>query len=113
VIIVTKRGTRLGNGLALKCHMHGDRHHCASALEISRVSFHHMKPWEEQPWVDSYRLALIETNAAKMPARIEAAKSAIESRTEELSRSMDGSAERRALMDALNALRFLTQEVLC
>jgi hypothetical protein len=70
-----------------------------------------MKPWEQQPWVDSYRLALIETNTAKMPARIDTAKSVIESRIEELGRYGDGAAERVALTDALNALRFLTQEV--
>jgi hypothetical protein len=69
-----------------------------------------MKPWEEQPWVDSYRLALIETNAAKMPDRIETAKSAIKSRIEALGRFVYGAAERGALMDALNALRSLTQE---
>jgi hypothetical protein len=72
-----------------------------------------MKPWEQQPWVDSYRLALIETNAAKMPARIEAAKAAVKSRIDELGRSVDGAAERAVLMDAMNALRLLTQEVLC
>jgi len=66
--------------------------------------------WEKQPWVESYRLALMETNATKMPARIDTAKSAIKSRAEGLGRSVDGAAERGALMDALNALRFLTQE---
>ena len=67
-------------------------------------------PWEQRPWVDSYRLALIETNAAMMPARIEAAKAAVKSRIDELGRSVDGAAERAVLMDAMNALRFLTQE---
>jgi hypothetical protein len=65
---------------------------------------------EQRSWIEPYRLALMETNAAKMPDRIETAKAAIKSRIEELTRSVDGAAERDALMDALNALRFLTQE---
>ena len=50
-------------------------------------------------------------NSAKMPARIDTAKCAINSRIEKLTCSLHGAAERGAVMDALNALRFLTQEL--
>jgi hypothetical protein len=45
-----------------------------------------------------------------MPARNEAAKAAVKPRIDELGRSVDGAGERVVLMDAMNALRFLTQE---
>jgi hypothetical protein len=80
-------------------------------MKLVEISFNHMtEPWEEQPWIEPYRLALVETNPSKMLDRIETAKAAIKSRIEELTRFVDGAAERGALMDALNALRFLTQE---
>jgi len=67
------------------------------------------QPWEQRPWVDSYRLALMETDASKMPDRIETAKAAIKSRIEALGRFVCGAEERVVLMNAMNALRFLTQ----
>ncbi len=61
-------------------------------------------------WVDFYRAALIETDKAKLRDRIVAAQKALRERIGELKEDGNGSAqERRALDDALRALRSLLE----
>jgi hypothetical protein len=111
--MVTNRGS-YGSELARKCHEQCDLYHCVIPHETGRdrlIASNHMNTLcEQRPWIEPYRLALMETNASKMPDRIETAKAAVKSRIDELGRSADGAAERVVLMDAMNALRFLTQE---
>jgi hypothetical protein len=62
--------------------------------------------WE---WVAKYRDAILELDDAKLIQKIDEAEAAISIRVQ----AMDGMAkpeERRALEDAVNALRFLRQE---
>ena len=70
-------------------------------------------PWEEQPWMEPYRLAVIETNLATMPVRIEAATSAIGMRLDELRNSIEAGLELLALDGAVRFLRCLTREAHC
>ncbi len=61
-------------------------------------------------WQESYRAAMLELDPTKLVKRIEAARTAIERRNEELSGiSRNGSAveERQAMTDALENLRAL------
>jgi hypothetical protein len=61
-------------------------------------------------WVESYRAALIETDKAKLRGRIETARKVLQQRVVELTRNGNGSAdERRAIDDALRALRSLLE----
>jgi hypothetical protein len=69
--------------------------------------------WEKQPWIEPYRLALVETNLAKMPVRIETATSAIGMRLDELRNSSNGALELLALDGAVGFLRCLTREAHC
>jgi hypothetical protein len=72
-----------------------------------------MKPWEQQPWVGRYLLALTETNRTKMPVQIEIAKSEVGARIRELKGSVGGAPELLALNDAVRFLRRLTLEAHC
>ena len=61
-------------------------------------------------WVEFYRAALIETDDSKLRHRIVAAQKALCERVGELQQDSNGSAqERRALDDALRALRSLLE----
>lgn len=63
----------------------------------------------EWVWVAQYRAAILESNDAKLIEKIEEAEAVISSRVQ----AMDGTAtpdERKALGDALNAVRILRQE---
>jgi hypothetical protein len=57
-------------------------------------------------WQESYLSAMIETDSAKLKARIAAAENNIRMRTIEMPESSE---ERQAIFDAVNALRFLTR----
>jgi hypothetical protein len=64
----------------------------------------------ETNWVEFYRAALLETDQAKLRDRIVAAQKALRERVGELKEDANGSAqERRALDDALRALRSLLE----
>ena len=65
--------------------------------------------WEQQTWVTPYRTAIVELEQSKLPERIETAKSAINARIEELEDSPNNRREQRALLDALDMLRILTE----
>jgi len=70
------------------------------------------QPWKSQPWVEAYELAVLELDLAKLPSRIEAAKSVIESRVAELSGQTDLPArlpEMESIIRALQVLRLLAQ----
>ena len=69
-----------------------------------------MKSLEQEPWVEHYRLALFEDNAARMPERISAASSAIWTRIGDLQRVPDHRREVQALYDALGILHLLETE---
>jgi hypothetical protein len=69
--------------------------------------------WEKQPWIERYQLALIETNLATMPVRIETATSAIGMRLDELRNSVAGTPELLALDGAVRFLRCLIAEAHC
>jgi hypothetical protein len=59
-------------------------------------------------WVELYRAALIETDNKKLRDRIESAQKVLRERAGELTENGNGSAEeRRAIEDALRALRSL------
>ena len=61
-------------------------------------------------WVELYRAALIETDKAKLRDRIESARKVLHQRSGELTEVSNGSAEeRRAIDDALRALRSLLE----
>jgi len=61
-------------------------------------------------WVELYRAALIETDKAKLRDRIESAQKILRERMGELTENSNGSAEeRRAIDDALRALRSLLE----
>ena len=63
----------------------------------------------EWGWVAAYRDAILEVDDTKLMEKVEAAEAAISSRVQ----AMDGTAkpdERRALEDAVNALRVLRHE---
>lgn len=69
------------------------------------------RPWEPQPWVEPYQLAVNEMNGAELPERIQIAESAIATRIDELTKSREA-LELEALHDALQVLRLL-QEFRC
>jgi hypothetical protein len=69
-----------------------------------------MKRLEQEPWVENYRLALFEENAARMPERIALANSAIWTRIGDLQSAPGHSLEIQALYDALGILYLLQME---
>lgn len=62
------------------------------------------KAWECQPWFERYRLALLETDARALPARIETAEAAIRTSMAELGRR--DTQELKALRNALSILQW-------
>ncbi|HYU45567.1 MAG TPA: hypothetical protein VEK84_05245 [Terriglobales bacterium] len=61
-------------------------------------------------WVELYRAALIETDKAKLRDRIESAQKVLRERLGELTEKSNGFAEeRRAIDDALRAMRSLLE----
>ena len=67
--------------------------------------------WEDQPWAEAYRLAVLEVDRSARPGRIREAKSAIQARIEELSDSQEGRQRLTALNDAMVILRVWEKEV--
>ncbi len=65
----------------------------------------------EYKWYEAYKAAVLETDWTKMDDRIEAAKSSIKLRLNELSMDHGGTPEeRQSLADALNALEVLRRD---
>jgi hypothetical protein len=64
------------------------------------------------PWNDAYLAALLESDRKKIPARLQAAESAVNERLHALSADHGGIPhERQALEDATNGLKVLRQEL--
>ena len=61
-------------------------------------------------WSHKYREALLETDREKLSERVAEAEAAIFERLQQLSQSQDGQAERKAIQDAINALRFIKRD---
>jgi hypothetical protein len=61
-------------------------------------------------WPLKYREALLETDHEKLSERIADAEAAIFDRLQQLSQSQDGQAERKAIQDAVNALRLIKRD---
>jgi uncharacterized protein YaiL (DUF2058 family) len=61
-------------------------------------------------WSHKYREALLETDREKLSERVVEAEAAIFERLQQLSQSQDGQAERKAIQDAINALRFIKRD---
>lgn len=61
--------------------------------------------WENQPWTEAYRLAVLEVDRSARLCRIQEAKSIIHARIKELADSEGGKTELIALNDALVMLR--------
>ena len=66
------------------------------------------RPWEPQPWVEPYQLAVNEMNGAELPERIQIAESAIRTRLAELTKSREA-LELEPLHDALQVLSLLRE----
>ena len=65
---------------------------------------------EQQRWAELYRLAVLETNLAKLNARVGEARSAINERMVELKGCAGHEQERQALADARKMLQLLARE---
>jgi hypothetical protein len=65
---------------------------------------------ESKDWRQLYQAALIEADLSKLPERIEAASSAVQTRLRELVGLRDDSRQRDLLMDALRTLQALRRE---
>jgi hypothetical protein len=61
-------------------------------------------------WQSEYQAALLELDHMKLQARVAASETAILSRLQMISQSLDHQAERQAIEDALTALRVLKKE---
>jgi hypothetical protein len=61
--------------------------------------------WENQPWAEAYRLAVLEVDRSARLGRIQEAKSIIHARIKELADAEVGKTELIALNDALVMLR--------
>ena len=61
-------------------------------------------------WPIKYQEALLETDREKLSERVAEAEAAIFERLQQLSQSQDGQAERKAIQDAINALRFIKRD---
>jgi hypothetical protein len=61
--------------------------------------------WENQPWAEAYRLAVLGVDPSLRTARIRDAKSLMHARIKELSGLQEGQDELTALNDALVILR--------
>jgi hypothetical protein len=67
------------------------------------------RPWDHQPWVEPYRLALLETNLDELSQRIQVAKTAIGARIGELEDSKNYTRELHELNNALKVLRVMLE----
>ena len=68
-----------------------------------------MRPWENQYWLEFYRLAALELDPAVFPERSRGAEAAIRARIAELGSSEIASGELAALNEALDVLRVLAK----
>lgn len=71
-----------------------------------------MSPWRNQRWVTLYKVAMVETERAKLKDRIDDAKSAVTDRARELAAATDAQPELDALADAIKGLRVLERETI-
>jgi hypothetical protein len=63
-------------------------------------------------WEESYKTAILETDDAKLPNRLRAAKGAIDTRLQEMQMDHGGTPEeRQAITDALAGLNVLRREL--
>jgi hypothetical protein len=62
-------------------------------------------------WEESYQSAMLETDRSKLQDRIDAAQTAIDRRLQQINGGHDSVEERRAIRDALAALKVLSAEV--
>jgi hypothetical protein len=69
-----------------------------------------VSPWRNQRWVTLYKVAMVETERARLKDRIDVAKSAMTDRARELAVATDAQSELDALADALRGLRVLGRE---
>ena len=69
-----------------------------------------MSLWRNQRWVTLYKVAMVETERARLKDRIDVAKSAMTDRARELAVATDAQSELDALADALRGLRVLGRE---
>jgi hypothetical protein len=67
--------------------------------------------WENQPWAEAYRLAVLGVDRNLRAARIRKAKKVMHARIEELTGSQEGQHELTALNDALVILRVWEKDV--
>ena len=67
--------------------------------------------WENQPWVEAYRLAVLGVDRNLRAARIREAKALIHARIEALTNSQEGKDELTALNDALVILHTREKDV--
>jgi hypothetical protein len=70
------------------------------------------QPWNSQPWIQAYDLAISELDLVKLPSRIETAQSVIELRVAELSdwTNLTGrSPEMESIIRALQMLHLLAE----
>jgi hypothetical protein len=67
--------------------------------------------WENQPWADAYRLAVLGADQNLRAVRIREAKAVMHARIKELSGSQEGQDELTALNDALVILRVREKDV--
>jgi hypothetical protein len=67
--------------------------------------------WENQPWAEAYRLAVLGIDRNLRAARMREAKTLIHARTQELTGSQEGQHELTALNDALVILRVWEKDV--
>jgi hypothetical protein len=63
-------------------------------------------------WQETYQRAMLEIDRSKLPARIEAAQTAIDRRLQEINAGHDSVEERRAIQDAMAGLSVLRRELL-
>lgn len=71
-----------------------------------------VSPWRNQRWVTLYKVAMVETERAKLKDRIDDAKSAVTDRARELAAATDAQPELDALADAIKGLRVLERETI-
>jgi hypothetical protein len=65
------------------------------------------RPWADQPWFQSYELAVLEEDLSKLPDQIRVAEAAIQARTAEL--DPRDILESGALRDALKVLQLMLE----
>lgn len=65
---------------------------------------------EDKPWLEVYKVAMLELDPQKLPGRIIAAKEAIQLRLKGIQGDTDHHAERQQIEDAMSNLRTLERE---